>query len=94
MILEWLICQNPEKNLKHYAKAKNPLGNKGMTDAQKYIGRGFLQITGKYNYKHFGDLIRPGLGDELLKNPNTCIKNMSLFKKENINLIFFYLFLT
>lgn len=69
-----MIEQNPEKNLKHYAKAKNPLGNKGMEDAVKYIGRGFLQITGKYNYKHFGDKIRPGLGDELLKNPNLAMR--------------------
>ena len=69
-----MIEQNPEKNLKHYAKPKNPLGNQGMTDAQKYIGRGFLQITGKYNYKHFGDKIRVGLGDELLKNPNLAMR--------------------
>lgn len=69
-----MIEQNPEKNLKHYAKPKNPLGNQGMSDAQKYIGRGFLQITGKYNYKHFGDKIRPGLGDELLKNPNLAMR--------------------
>ena len=69
-----MIEQNPEKNLKHYAKTGNPLGNKGMEDAVKYIGRGFLQITGKYNYKHFGDKIRPGLGDELLKNPNLAMR--------------------
>lgn len=69
-----MVEQNPEKNLKHYAKAKNPLGNAGMADAQKYIGRGFLQITGKYNYKHFGDKIRPGFGDELLKNPNLAMR--------------------
>lgn len=69
-----MIEQNPEKNLKHYAKASNPLGNKGMDDATKYIGRGFLQITGKYNYKHFGDLIRPGFGDQLLANPNLAMR--------------------
>jgi predicted chitinase len=69
-----MIEQNPGKNLKHYAKATNPLGNKGMNDAQKYIGRGFLQITGKYNYKHFGDKIRPGLGDELLANPDLAMR--------------------
>ena len=69
-----MIEQHPEKNLKHYAKAKNPLGNKGMEDAQKYIGRGFLQITGKYNYKHFGDKIRPGFGDELVKNPDLAMR--------------------
>lgn len=69
-----MIERNPEKNLKHYAKPKNPLGNAGMADAQKYIGRGFLQITGKYNYKYFGDKIRPGLGDELLKNPDLAMR--------------------
>jgi putative chitinase len=45
-----------------------------MNDAWKYIGRGYLQITGKYNYKHFGDKIRPGLGDELVANPNLAMK--------------------
>ena len=69
-----MIEQNPEKNIKHYAKPGNPLGNKGLEDAWKYIGRGFLQITGKYNYKHFGDKIRQGLGDELLSNPNMAMR--------------------
>jgi predicted chitinase len=69
-----MIERNPEKNIKHYAKPGNPLGNKGLEDAWKYIGRGFLQITGKYNYKHFGDKIRQGLGDELLANPNMAMR--------------------
>ena len=69
-----MIERNPEKNIKHYAKPGNPLGNKGLEDAWKYIGRGFLQITGRYNYKHFGDKIRQGLGDELLANPNMAMR--------------------
>jgi predicted chitinase len=69
-----MIEQNPEKNIRHYAKPGNPLGNKNLQDAWKYIGRGFLQITGRYNYKHFGDRIRPGLGDELLANPNLAMR--------------------
>jgi predicted chitinase len=69
-----MIEKNPEKNIKHYAKPGNPLGNKGLEDAWKYIGRGFLQITGKYNYKYFGDKIRQGLGDELLANPNLAMR--------------------
>ncbi len=69
-----MIEQNPEKHIKHYAKPGNPLGNKGLEDAWKYIGRGFLQITGRYNYKYFGDKIRQGLGDELLANPNMAMR--------------------
>jgi predicted chitinase len=69
-----MVEKNPEKNIKHYGKSGNPLGNSDMNDAWKYIGRGFLQITGKYNYKHFGDKIRQGLGDELLNNPNLAMR--------------------
>lgn len=69
-----MVEKNPEKNIKHYGKAGNPLGNQDMNDAWRYIGRGYLQITGKYNYKHFGDKIRKGLGDELLANPNLALK--------------------
>jgi predicted chitinase len=69
-----MVEKNPEKNVKHYGKPGNPLGNKDMNDAWKYIGRGYLQITGKYNYKYFGDKIRSGLGDELLANPNLAMR--------------------
>jgi predicted chitinase len=69
-----MVEKNPEKNIKHYGKRGNPLGNKDMNDAWRYIGRGYLQITGKYNYKHFGDKIRPGLGDELLANPDMAMR--------------------
>jgi predicted chitinase len=69
-----MVEKNPEKNIKHYGKRGNPLGNSDMNDAWKYIGRGYLQITGKYNYKHFGDKIRQGLGDELLANPNLALR--------------------
>jgi predicted chitinase len=69
-----MVEKNPEKNIKHYGKRGNPLGNKDMNDAWRYIGRGYLQITGKYNYKHFGDKIKPGLGDQLLENPNLAMR--------------------
>jgi predicted chitinase len=69
-----MVEANPEKNIKHYGKRGNPLGNADMNDAWRYIGRGYLQITGKYNYKHFGDKIRPGLGDQLLADPNLAMK--------------------
>jgi predicted chitinase len=69
-----MIENNPEKNIKHYGKPKNPLGNQNMNDAWRYIGRGYLQITGKYNYKYFGDKIKAGLGDQLLENPDLAMR--------------------
>jgi hypothetical protein len=40
-------------------------GNQGGNDGSKYIGRGYNQLTGKANYKAFGDSI----GVDLVKNP-------------------------
>ena len=46
-----MVEDNP--NLKKYAKGPiaRALGNKGMNDAERFIGRGFVQLTGRYNYK-------------------------------------------
>ena len=40
-----------------------------------YFGRGLIQITGKNNYKKYGDLIDNGLGNELIKNPDLVVSN-------------------
>ena len=37
-------------NVKRYLKTKS-LGNRNMTDAKRFIGRGFIQLTGRWNYK-------------------------------------------
>ncbi len=42
------------------------MGNATVEDAQKYIGRGIFQLTGKENYANCG----LGLGVDLLGNPN------------------------
>lgn len=47
----WLTEKNPR--IKAYANGKTAeaLGNKGVADAKRFIGRGFIQITGRWNYE-------------------------------------------
>lgn len=50
----------------------NRLGNgsEQSGDGWKYRGRGIIQITGKSNYKAYGDyLVKTGMNVDLLKNP-------------------------
>jgi predicted chitinase len=48
-----------------YANPKFGLGNRNTDDAYNYMGRGYLQITGRNNYADIGKRI----GVDLLKNP-------------------------
>ncbi len=50
-----------------YDKRKD-LGNKGEPDGERYRGRGFVQLTGRANYRSIGKRI--GLGSDLEKNPD------------------------
>jgi peptidoglycan L-alanyl-D-glutamate endopeptidase CwlK len=43
------------------------LGNLGPPDGERYRGRGYVQLTGRYNYGRYGEAI--GLGDRLLLGP-------------------------
>jgi putative chitinase len=45
--------------------AKN-LGNVNAGDGAKYIGRGYIQLTGRHNYKVYGDAI----GVDILAKPD------------------------
>lgn len=49
-----MVENNP--NVERYAKLKS-LGNKNMNDAERFIGRGFIQLTGRWNYEHYGKKI-------------------------------------
>jgi putative chitinase len=43
------------------------LGNQGTPDGERFRGRGFVQLTGRFNYKTFGQEL--GMGDGLINNP-------------------------
>ena len=47
------------------------LGNEGPPDGERFKGRGYIQLTGRANYKRFGAEI--GVGDELIKNPELAV---------------------
>ncbi len=60
------------------------LGNLSDVDAIRYIGRGFIQITGRTNYAHFGREIGVNLldrPDEALQ-PETAAMVFAVFFKE------------
>jgi peptidoglycan L-alanyl-D-glutamate endopeptidase CwlK len=43
------------------------LGNQGAPDGERFKGRGFVQLTGRANYREHGAAI--GLGNQLIENP-------------------------
>jgi putative chitinase len=58
------LKQNPEAFFNHVYGGRSDLGN-APNEGYKYRGRGFLQLTGKANYKKYGDMI----GVDLVNNP-------------------------
>jgi putative chitinase len=64
------------------------MGNTEDGDGAKYIGRGLIQLTGKDNYKAFGDAI----GEDLVSNPQlveepryAALSAGWFFNKRNLN---------
>lgn len=43
------------------------LGNQGPPDGERFRGRGYIQLTGRFNYTKYGQDL--GLGDLLIKEP-------------------------
>lgn len=57
-------------------EGRTDLGNVNSGDGAKYKGRGYNQLTGRSNYKHYGDLIGEDLVNhpELAENPEISAK--------------------
>jgi peptidoglycan L-alanyl-D-glutamate endopeptidase CwlK len=49
---------------------RSDLGNRGKPDGERYKGRGFIQLTGRHNYKTIGFAI--GVEDGLLDYPESA----------------------
>jgi putative chitinase len=47
---------------------RRDLGNQGPPDGERYRGRGYVQLTGRFNYRNYGQAI--GLGNRLEQEPD------------------------
>ncbi|MCP4696582.1 MAG: hypothetical protein GY862_07010 [Gammaproteobacteria bacterium] len=47
---------------------RSSLGNQGPPDGERFKGRGFIQLTGRYNYQKYNEVL--GLGNQLVDNPD------------------------
>lgn len=52
------------------------LGIKNLAEANKFKGRGYVQITGKTNYIHFSNI----LGIDLIGNPDLALEKETAYK--------------
>jgi peptidoglycan L-alanyl-D-glutamate endopeptidase CwlK len=48
--------------------ARRDLGNRGKPDGERYRGRGYVQLTGRFNYAKFSKALR--LGNKLVTQPD------------------------
>jgi len=54
-----------------YDNRRKDLGNQGKPDGKRYRGRGFIQLTGRFNYNKHGKAI--GLGKNWLTIQNAAM---------------------
>lgn len=47
--------------------SRRDLGNQGAPDGERFCGRGYIQLTGRFNYTRYSELL--GLGDRLVRDP-------------------------
>lgn len=59
-------ARNPEKIANRVYASRMGNGDEASGDGFKFRGRGYIQLTGKDNYKQFGDFI----GEDLVANPD------------------------
>lgn len=63
--------QDPRRYFNRKYSHREDLGNEGGDDGWLYRGRGYVQITGKANYRRFGDI----LDIPLLENPDLALEH-------------------
>jgi len=68
---------------------KQSLGNKGYPDGSRFKGRGFIQLTGRYNYTYYGKKLGVNLVSDPDKacDPKIAADLLSLFLKNKEDLI-------
>jgi putative chitinase len=75
------IIIDPEtKKFKHFNDLADRLGNDYRGDGARYKGRGFLQVTGRYNYRVIGH----DIGVDLVKNPEILEKDKEIAAKASL----------
>lgn len=52
---------------------RRDLGNLGRPDGSRFRGRGFVQLTGRDNYRRYGEAL--GLGDRLVREPHRACES-------------------
>lgn len=66
-----LYARNPEKIANRVYANRIGNGNEESGDGFKFRGRGFIQLTGKFNYEQFAKFIN----DDVVNNPSlVCLK--------------------
>jgi putative chitinase len=82
---------DPKEFLKRYDKQYNPekakiLGNTNPGDGEKFKGRGFIQLTGRWNYTQAGQALGLPLDNkpELLEKPDVAAKASVWFWKNRV----------
>jgi predicted chitinase len=72
---------------KHAPKKAKALGNTKPGDGAKYKGRGYIQLTGKYNYKKAGEALGLPLAEkpELVERPEVAAKVAVWFWQQRVS---------